>query len=142
MADFVVMFASLLLMILVLTFNPQYKLQGAFVCFAGFGALCFGDTAGMVIGRIFGKHKLWKDAKKSWEGAVAGALVSFLVALAFIEWPFALLMAGLYLAVDMITTRVLISDNFLIPLFACLAFLPLLPFVQSPLAGFYVMPGA
>jgi dolichol kinase len=142
MADFVVMFSSLLLMILVLTFNPEFKLQGSFVCFAGFGALCFGDTAGMVIGRIFGKHKLWKDAKKSWEGAVAGALVSFLVALIFIDWPFALLIAGLYLAVDVITTRVPISDNFLIPLLVCLAFLPLLPFVQSPLASLYVMPQA
>jgi dolichol kinase len=57
--------------------------------------------------------------------------------LIFIEWPFALVMAGLYIAVDLITTRVAISDNFLIPLFTCLAFLPLLPFVQSPLAGFY-----
>jgi dolichol kinase len=138
MADFVVMFASLLLMILVLTFDPQYKLQGSFVSFAGFCAICFGDTAGMVIGRIFGRHKISKKTNKSWEGAIAGALVSFLSALIFIEWPFALLMAGLYLAVDLITTRVPISDNFLIPLFTCLAFLPLLPFVQSPLAGLYV----
>ncbi len=137
MADFVVMFASLLLMILVLTFNPQYKLQGSFVCFAGLCAICFGDTAGMLFGRSFGKHKLLKGAKKSWEGAIAGALVSFLTALIFIEWPFALVMAGLYLVVDVITTRVPISDNFLIPLFTCIAFLPLLPFVQSPLAGLY-----
>ncbi|MBN2154103.1 MAG: phosphatidate cytidylyltransferase, partial [Candidatus Lokiarchaeota archaeon] len=137
MADFVIMFSSLLLMILVLTFHPQYKLQGSFVCFAGFASLCFGDTAGMIAGRLFGKHKLWKGAIKSWEGAIAGAAVSFLSALVFVEWPFALLVAGTYVAVDIITARVPISDNFLIPVITALVFLPLLPFVSSPLAGLY-----
>nr|MDO8083224.1 phosphatidate cytidylyltransferase [Candidatus Sigynarchaeum springense] len=138
MADFIVMFSSLLLMILVLTFNPQYKLQGSFVSFAGFGAICFGDTAGMIIGRIFGKHKLWKGANKSWEGAIAGMLVAFITSLFFLEWPFALVIAGIYLAVDLITARVPISDNFLIPLLTALVFLPLLPVVQSPLAYLYL----
>ncbi|MEX2714798.1 MAG: phosphatidate cytidylyltransferase [Candidatus Sigynarchaeum springense] len=137
MADFIVMFSSLLLMILILTYHPQYKLQGSFVSFAGFGVLCFGDTAGMIFGRIFGKHKLWKGSIKSWEGAIAGTVVAFIASLFFIEWPFALIMAGIYLAVDIITSRVPISDNFLIPILTALIFLPLLPLVQSPLTGLY-----
>ncbi|NMC06672.1 MAG: phosphatidate cytidylyltransferase, partial [Candidatus Lokiarchaeota archaeon] len=98
MADFVVMFSSLLLMILVLTFDPRYKLVGTFVCFAGFCAICFGDTAGMIFGRLWGKHKLSRGTNKSWEGVFAGMAVSFVSALIFVELPFALIMAGIYLA--------------------------------------------
>nr|MDO8108981.1 phosphatidate cytidylyltransferase [Candidatus Sigynarchaeota archaeon] len=138
MADFVVMFASLLLMIIILTFNPAYKLQGTFVCFAGFCSLCFGDTAGVFVGKSIGKHPFPFYKKKTWEGAIAGTGISFLCALLFVSWPFAFLVAGLYLLVDMITPRLPISDNLLIPVLIALVFLPILPYINSPLMGFYV----
>lgn len=138
MADFVVMFASILLMIIVLTFNPAYKLQGMFASFGGFCAICFGDTAGVIFGKSIGKHKLKFQPKKSWEGLIAGAIITFSTSLIFLTLPFALIVMGIYAVVDLITPKVPISDNFLIPLLTALVFLPLLPFVQSPLMGLYM----
>jgi len=40
-----------------------------------------GDAAGSVFGKRFGKHKLPGGRKKSWEGLVAGMLVSFIAVL-------------------------------------------------------------
>src|SRR5271157_256995 len=145
MADFVVMFSSILLMIIVLTFNPAFKLQGTFASFGGFCAICFGDTAGVIFGKSMGKHKLefqtnsqTKRSKKSWEGLIAGGILTFSTSLIFLTWPFALIVMTIYIVVDLVTPKIPISDNMLIPLLVALVFLPLLPLVQSPLMGFYV----
>ncbi len=138
MADFVVMIISLLVMIILLTYNPAYKLQGHMVSMAGFCSLCFGDTMGVVVGKSFGKHPLIGNKKKTWEGAIAGMVTSFGLSLIFLSWPFALLVAAVYLLVDLITPRLPISDNIMIPLLLAVVFLPLLPFVDSFLMQLYL----
>ncbi|MHA1681748.1 MAG: diacylglycerol/polyprenol kinase family protein [Promethearchaeota archaeon] len=137
-ADFVTMFISMLLMIIILTFNPQYKLIGSFCVFAGFCSLCFGDTIGAITGKKFGKHNLTKRSVKTWEGAIAGTVTSILLSLPFISWPFALIVGSMYLVVDLMTPKLPISDNVLIPLFISFALLPFLPYITSPLMGFFI----
>ena len=137
MADFIVMFLSLMLALLILTFNPAYKLQGHFTTLAIFSSLCIGDTAGALFGKRFGRHNLSPRAKKTWEGTFAGTIASLLLSLIFVSWPFAFIIAGVYFLVDLITPKIPISDNILIPLISAIALVFFLPFISSPLSGFF-----
>lgn len=138
MADFVVMFLSILLMIIFLTFNPETKMQGTFVALAGIATLCFADSAGVFVGKTLGRHRLSPRARKTWEGAIAGTLTAFLVSLPFLTWPFALVVAGAYLLVDLATPKLPMSDNILVPLVITAIFIFLLPLVESPLWALYM----
>ncbi|MBD3185542.1 hypothetical protein GF325_01840 [Candidatus Bathyarchaeota archaeon] len=136
-ADFVTMFFSMLLMVVILTFNPQYKLIGSFCVFAGFSTLCFGDTVGAIVGKKYGRREIGWGNNKTWEGALSGTITSILLSLVFISWPFALIVGVCYLFVDLITPKVPISDNVLIPIVISLVLLPFLPWITSPLLPFF-----
>ncbi|MHA1697896.1 MAG: diacylglycerol/polyprenol kinase family protein [Promethearchaeota archaeon] len=136
-ADFVVMYLSLYMLIVMLTFNPKYKLQGTFAILAILCSLIFGDTASAFVGKFLGKHHLSSRSKKTWEGTISGTLTSFLFSCIFITWPFSLIVAAIYFIVDVITPKVPLSDNILIPMVSAVAILPFLPLLQSPLMHFY-----
>jgi dolichol kinase len=139
-ADSTVMLVAVFLLLVVLSYNPAYKIQAYYVSMACIGVLCFGDTSAVIVGKSMGRHKLYHGGKKTWEGAITGTVVSFIVVSFFLTWPFSLLMAGIYLFVDIVTPRIKISDNILIPLVIIAVFFFLLPWVQSPLAFLYVNP--
>ncbi|MHA1791499.1 MAG: phosphatidate cytidylyltransferase [Promethearchaeota archaeon] len=137
-ADFVVMFQSIFFMFVTLTFNPQYKLIGTFCFLAGIMALCFGDTVAVFVGKFLGKHHLSPRAKKTWEGVIAGTLTSFFLSLFFISWPFALIVAGIYALVDLITPKLPVSDNILIPFLVTLSLVWFLPWIESPIMSIFL----
>lgn len=130
MADFVVMLVSIEMMVIILTFNPIYKLQGHYAAFAIIMSVSIADAMGVFVGKTLGRHHISPRAKKTWEGALAGFATSFGLSLLFIDWYFALIIGGVYFLVDMITPKIPISDNILIPLLSAIAILPFLPFIE------------
>lgn len=91
--------------------------------YALMATVVFADTAASQIGIRYGKHKLRWNPKKSWEGLIAGSLVS-LMAWIFVGPIWALgAMAG-YILGDGLTEKPLkISDNLLTPMLIGLIFL-------------------
>ncbi|MFX0103379.1 MAG: phosphatidate cytidylyltransferase [Candidatus Hodarchaeota archaeon] len=130
MADFVVMLVSIEMMIILLTFNPEYKLQGHYAAFAIIMSVSIADTMAVFVGKTLGKHHFSPRAKKTWEGAIGGFLTSFGLSMLFSDWYFALIVGGVYLLVDLITPKIPISDNILIPLLSAIALLPFLPSIE------------
>ena len=91
-----------------------------------------GDTFAAIIGKHFGKHHLLKT-KKTWEGLVAGIVVSAIGGWIFLGMEGLAVAAMIYCIVDMISpTLIKISDNLLIPLVSLIAFVIFQPiFVES-----------
>lgn len=59
------------------------------VALAAAGMLAFGDGMSALLGRSLGRHKIWYNPSKSWEGSAAGFVASFVGAwaiLAFYAW--------------------------------------------------------
>jgi len=83
-AIYIVLPISLLLLI---DLNPKGK---AWIFFL-LAVIFANDTGALYFGKLFGKHKLYKEISpnKTWEGAVGGLILSFLVGLIFLRlWPF------------------------------------------------------
>ena len=84
-----------------------------------FAALCLfslGDTFAALVGINWGKHKIGK-LEKSWEGTIAGFLISLFSGYLFVGWIWSLAGALVFVLIDLITPKLLkISDNLLIPL--------------------------
>jgi phytol kinase len=90
-------------------------------------AVSWGDGAGEIFGRPFGKHKftVWGGKKKSVEGSVAVMIMTFMgVVVAYLLFPFAvsfstLLVAGAIVSVAVSAAELLCvswTDNVVIPL--------------------------
>ena len=86
---------------------------------AAIAVLAVGDSVSTLIGKLYGKHKLPINRKKSWEGSMA-----FLLAALFILWWFdpvkALYIAPLVTIVEMLPR---IDDNLSIPLVVGILFI-------------------
>ena len=85
------------------------------IAFAVIAMMAFGDAASGILGRIFGKTKLYKN--KTWEGTVAG-LVANSVAVSFFLpfFPLGVFLAVVATVVELLTET--LEDNFLIPVFS------------------------
>jgi len=100
-----------------------YANLGIFISFLLFGkmsmfgvvVLSVGDSMSTLIGRLFGKHRIFFNPSKSWEGTLAFFLGSF-VALSFItDHKTALLLSSVTALLEAMDLK--LDDNLLIPLF-------------------------
>ncbi len=91
--------------------------------FSLIGIMCFGDTAASLFGRKYGRHKLQFNKIKSWEGAIGGVIVCYVVTLLFVGPIWALVATLVFFILDIITPVVPISDNIGIPICVTGAFL-------------------
>lgn len=99
-----------------------FGLISPLVSLAGMMIAAFGDAAAAIIGRKYGKHQfhtlLQRDERKSYEGFIAGLIVSFFVSL-FIVGPFiAILGALIFALIDYLNPK--IADNVLNPILCSL----------------------
>jgi len=76
--------------------------------FASFLYFVFGDSAAALVGKVFGRHKIFSG--KSLEGSLACLVVCFILGLFVFDWRFALAGATVAAAVEAVPWR--ISDNF------------------------------
>lgn len=58
------------------------------VAFAALAVLGFGDGFSALIGRPFGRHKIWYNRRKSWEGTFAGLVAGFVGGWVLSAWYF------------------------------------------------------
>lgn len=56
------------------------------VALASAAMLAFGDGFSALIGRGMGRHKIWYNRKKSWEGTAGGLVAGFIGAFLLIQW--------------------------------------------------------
>jgi dolichol kinase len=93
-----------------------------FVALAAMMIAALADAAAAIFGRKYGKHKfktpLQKDELKSYEGLVAGFVVSYLVALFFVGPIVAIFGALTFSVLDYLNPK--IADNVLNPIFCTL----------------------
>ncbi|OLS13816.1 MAG: hypothetical protein RBG13Loki_2577 [Promethearchaeota archaeon CR_4] len=77
---------------------------------------CLGDLAASQVGLRWGRHH-FPHSRKTWEGLVAGGVVTFFASLPFIGITWALIYFVLFTIVDFCTEKpVPISDNLLLPI--------------------------
>jgi len=86
----------------VLMFHNKYMVFASFLYFA------FGDSSAALIGKVFGKNKIF--AGKSLEGSLMCLIVCFVVGVFIFNWKFALIGAVVATIVEMIPWK--INDNF------------------------------
>ncbi|MHA1272104.1 MAG: hypothetical protein ACTSQP_01645 [Promethearchaeota archaeon] len=103
------------------TFTFLLAVLGIFipaVAIAGMMIAAFGDAAAAIIGRRFGKHKfqtfIQREELKSYEGLIAGFIVSYISAFFFVGPIFAILGALTFSILDYLNPK--IADNILNPI--------------------------
>ncbi|MHA1148214.1 MAG: hypothetical protein ACTSR8_08210 [Promethearchaeota archaeon] len=98
------------------------------VAIAGMMIAAFGDAAAAIFGRKFGKHKfntiIQKEEQKSYEGLIAGFVVSFICGFIFVGPLVALLGAATFSIIDYFNPK--IADNILNPILCTIVMM--LPF--------------
>jgi len=98
------------------------QMFAAFLCppmvfFAILGMSSIGDLMTSQIGIRYGKRHISWNTGKTYEGTLAGTIVSFIICVIFIGPFYGLLLAGVFMIFDMITSEpVNLSDNLLIPI--------------------------
>jgi dolichol kinase len=98
------------------------QLFAAFVCppmvfFAILGIGSISDLMTSQIGIRFGKTHISWNKKKTWEGSIAGVIVTFVICVFFIGIVWSLIFAIAFLIFDIFTDKPInISDNLLIPI--------------------------
>ncbi len=76
--------------------------------------LCIGDGISTLVGRLFGKNRLFHNESKSWEGSISGFVTSTAVCLLVTNLPMALFASFAGMLVESFDTK--INDNLSIPL--------------------------
>lgn len=56
------------------------------VALAAAAMLALGDGMSALVGRAIGKHKIWYNRRKSWEGSVGGLVTGFVGAVLLMYW--------------------------------------------------------
>ena len=85
------------------------------IAFASIMILTFGDSSSTIFGISLGKNKLF--LKKTIEGSLFGFIFSFLGAILFVHWGYALFASIVAAFIEILTPND-IDDNLLIPLFS------------------------
>jgi dolichol kinase len=78
--------------------------------------LALGDSVATLVGRKYGKHKLFYNPEKSYAGSIAGFVTAFLGAVLFVKPEVALFGAFFGMSVESLVLK--IDDNISIPLIA------------------------
>ena len=87
------------------------------IFFAILGIGSISDLITSQVGIRYGKTHISWNKKKTWEGTIAGTLITFVVCFLFIGVLWSLIFSIAYLIFDVITNKpVKISDNLLIPI--------------------------
>jgi len=87
------------------------------------GISSIADLMTSQIGIRFGKHKIIHNLDKSWEGAIAGCITSFIICIFFLGFIWAIIFTLIFFIIDVITKKpVNVSDNLLIPMGCALVF--------------------
>lgn len=81
--------------------------------------LALGDSVSTLAGKNFGKHKIFYNRDKSWEGSLAGFAAAFLGAATQVSMPLAFVGALAGMLVE--SMRIKIDDNVTVPIAAALA---------------------
>lgn len=123
---------------LLLFWNLDTLDAGAHAMIALIAVSVFGDTAAALVGRQFGRHKWRWFPSKSYEGSVAGVVVSFCSAVLFVGPGVALAAAGVFLFTDIGLAKLELSDNWTTPLVLGVVFRLLIGAV-TPLVAFPVL---
>jgi dolichol kinase len=87
------------------------------VCVAALGSLILGDTAAALVGRSYGRTRLF-GSRKSLEGSLACLVVSFLFAWGVVHLPWGVALAGAAVGTLFEFLPLPLDDNFAIPLSA------------------------
>ncbi|MHA1339704.1 MAG: hypothetical protein ACTSRZ_06120 [Promethearchaeota archaeon] len=91
-----------------------------------------GDLAASQTGILFGKHKLPINDSKTWEGLIAGLIISFSLSIPWIGLTWTLIATFIFVLIDFFTEKPIpVTDNLLVPLAICFAFV-LLNFAGIP----------
>jgi dolichol kinase len=105
------------------------QMFAAFVCppmvfFMILGTASISDLMTSQIGIRFGKSHIKWNEKKTWEGSIAGTLVTLIIGVLFVGFYWALIFTLIFLLIDVLTTKPFnISDNLLIPISFSLTYL-------------------
>ncbi|MFX1379246.1 MAG: hypothetical protein ACFFA4_09125 [Promethearchaeota archaeon] len=105
------------------------QMFAAFVCppmifFMILGTASISDLATSQVGIRFGKRHLRWNQNKTWEGTMAGTVVTLILGFIFVGIFWSLIFALVFLAIDILTNRPInLSDNFLIPIGFSLVYL-------------------
>lgn len=108
---------------------------------AGLVSVGVGDAAAAIVGRLWGRRRLWKRTRKTWEGLIA-AMVSMLlttagfIALCFVHgnpaFGASTQICGVLMAVALLEAITKQLDNLVLPLFHCTAMLLLVSWWTGP----------
>ncbi len=93
-----------------------------------------GDLAASQVGMRWGRHRI-RQQDKTWEGLIAGALVTFVAAWPFLGLAWAGVLTAAFVGSDLLTERPIpMSDNMLLPMVGVVVFTIL------QVAGIFVAP--
>ncbi len=84
----------------------------------GIVVLAVGDGLSTLVGKVFGKNKLFYNKDKTWEGCIAFFIGAFLILSFFKDLKSSILIAGISSLLETLNVR--IDDNFILPLSATL----------------------
>ncbi|HMF32727.1 MAG TPA: hypothetical protein VKK79_14985 [Candidatus Lokiarchaeia archaeon] len=83
---------------------------------------CLGDLAASQVGMRWGRH-CFPHQRKTWEGLVAGSVVTFLASFLFLGVIWAIVLVGCFIFVDFVTEKPIhMSDNLFFPLVGIIIF--------------------
>jgi len=101
----------------------------AFICppmafFAILAMSSIGDLVPSQVGMRYGKSHIPWNKRKTWEGTIAGTIVSFMLCFIFVGLFYAIILAIMFMSIDLFTRSPLnISDNLLIPIGCAIVFI-------------------
>jgi len=106
-----------------IAFGPITLVLGAILALLFFPAIiastvilivAFADAAATIVGRSMGKHRIFYNKKKSWEGTIAAWIVAFLCGCIYLPISYALLAASFSSIIESLPLKSL--DNLLVPI--------------------------
>jgi len=105
------------------------QMFAAFICppmvfFAILGLSSISDLITSQVGIRFGKHYIFWNNEKTWEGSLGGTIISFGICFCFVGIYWSLIFAFAFLIFDVFTNKpIKLSDNLLIPIGCALIYI-------------------